>query len=311
MGYNTTSKGYRIFNVETRKVLVNRNVKFDESAMWNWNKNEAESIETSQQGVGISYDQVEAVESSDSDTGAPVRGTRLLTNIYDRCNAVMLEPSDYIEASKSDEWKVAMQEDLNMIEKNGTWSLVDRPENKKVIGVKWVFRIKLNPNVSINKLKVRLVVKGYSQEYGVDFIDTFAPVARYDTIRLLIALAAQNGWKIFQLDVKSAFLNGLLEEDIYVEQPEGFPVSGGEDKVYKLHKALYGLKQAPRAWYSRIDDYLRSLGFSSSINEHTLYVKQVGADLLIVSLYIDDLLVTGSNSTLIENFKNEMQKRLR
>lgn len=112
-----------------------------------------------------------------------------------------------------------MEEELKMINKNGTWELVDRPKNQKIIGVTWVFRIKYNSDGSVNKLKARLVVKGYSQEYGVDFSDTFAPVARYDTIRLLVALAAKTGWKIHHLDVKSAFLNGVLEEDIYVEQP--------------------------------------------------------------------------------------------
>ena len=134
-----------------------------------------------------------------------------------------------------------------MIKKNNTWELVERPSNKKVIGIKWVYRTKLNPDGSVNKHKARLVVKGYSQQYGVDFSKTFAPVARHDTIKFLIALAAQKGLKIYQLDVKSAFLNGFLQEWIFIEQPEGYVIHGDEDKVYLLRKALYGLKQAPRA----------------------------------------------------------------
>lgn len=134
-----------------------------------------------------------------------------------------------------------------MIEKNKTWQLVDRTQDRKVIGVKWVFRTKLIADSSINKHKVRLVVKGYSQIFGVDYSDTFAPVARLDTIKLILAVAAQKGWKVYQLNVKSAFLNGFLQEKIYVEQPEGFVKKGDEDKVYLLKKALYGLKQAPRA----------------------------------------------------------------
>lgn len=197
-----------------------------------------------------------------------------------------------------------------MIEKNKTWKLVDKPENKQVIGVKWVYRLKLNPNGSINKYKARLVVKGYSQQPGVDFTETFAPVARMDTIRILIGLAAQLKWKICHLDVKSAFLNGYLEEEIYVAQPEGFIVQGSEDKVYKLEKALYGLKQAPRAWYSRIDSYLCSKNFRRSENDATLYVKRFSNDdVLVVSLYVDDLLVTGNNMEELMNFKNEMQKQ--
>ena len=118
--------------------------------------------------------------------------------------------------------------------------------------------------------KARLVVKGFAQVVGVDYGDTFAPVAKHDTIRLLLALAGQMGWKMYHLDVKSTFLNGILLEEIYVQQPEGFEVTGHEHKVYKLQKALYGLKQAPRAWYSRIDSHLIQLGFRRSANEATL-----------------------------------------
>ena len=119
-----------------------------------------------------------------------------------------------------------------MIEKNKTWELVDRPQERKVIGVKWVFKTKLNVDGSINKYKARLVVKGYAQIFGVDYSETFAPVARLDTIRLLLAISAQLGWKVHQMDVKSAFLNGILQEEIYVEKPEGFVVEDKEDKVY-------------------------------------------------------------------------------
>jgi hypothetical protein len=137
----------------------------------------------------------------------------------------------------------------------------------------------------------------------VDYSDTFAPVARLDTMRLLLAVAAQENWKVYQLDVKSAFLNGFLQEEIYVEQSEGYIKEGEEDKVCLLKKALYGLKQTPRAWYSRIDEYLQNLGFAKSFSESTLYVKQNGANILIISLYIDDLLVTGNNTSFVEKFK--------
>ena len=127
------------------------------------------------------------------------------------------------------------------------WKLVDRPQHKQPIGVKWVYRTKLNPDGSINKYKARLVVKGYAQMFGVDFLETFAPVARLDTIRMLLSLIAHKRWKVYHLDVKSAFLNDYLQEEIYVEQPEGFQIKGEEQKVYKLKKTLYGLKQTPRA----------------------------------------------------------------
>ncbi|CAL8999891.1 unnamed protein product, partial [Prunus brigantina] len=136
-----------------------------------------------------------------------------------------------------------------------------------------VYKTKLNLDGSIQKHKARLVAKGYTQKPGVDFNETFAPVARLDIIRTLIALAAQKGWKLWQLDVKSAFLNGVLEEEVYVDQPDGFVVEEAEDKVYRLRKALYGLKQAPRAWYSEIDTYLIHCGFHRSSSEATLYVR--------------------------------------
>ncbi|GKV19874.1 hypothetical protein SLEP1_g30074 [Rubroshorea leprosula] len=192
-----------------------------------------------------------------------------------------------------------MQEELNMFEKNAIWKLVDRPTNKNVIGVKWVYKVKLNSDGSLNKCKARLVVKGYSQLAGIHFTETFAPVAKFDTIRLLFAMATQKSWLIYQLDMKSTFLNGKLKEEIYVEQPDGYVKKGAKHKVYLLKKALYGLRQAPRAWYGKIDNHLLSLGFEKSIEKATLYVKEKGADLIIVSIYVDDLLVTGSCEAML------------
>ena len=140
-----------------------------------------------------------------------------------------------------------MQEELDMIEKNGTWQLVDRPRNRNVIGVKWIFKTKLNPDGTICKHKSRLVVKGYAQQYGVDYQETFALVARYDTIKLILAFASHRYWQIHQVDVKSAFLNGLFAEDVSEEQCDGFSTPRKVDQVYLLTKSLYGLKQAPRA----------------------------------------------------------------
>lgn len=127
----------------------------------------------------------------------PVRGTRSLSDIYERSNVAVFEPAEFKEAEMDDKWIEAMREELRMIEKNDTWELVDRPQNRKIIGVKWVYRTKLNADGSVNKHKARLVVKGYSQVFGVDFSETFAPVARLDTIRMLLALAAQKSWKLY------------------------------------------------------------------------------------------------------------------
>jgi hypothetical protein len=151
----------------------------------------------------------------------------------------------------------AMNEELSQIEKNKTWELVPRPLNKNVIGAKWVFRNKMDEAGKITRNKARLVCKGYAQVEGIDYGETFAPVARMESIRLILAYASSKQIKVYQMDVKSAFLNGDLEEEVYMEQPDGFQVQEAEQYVYRLKKALYGLKQAPRAWYSRLDNYLR------------------------------------------------------
>ena len=145
-----------------------------------------------------------------------------------------------------------MDIEIAAIDKNDTWELSDLPKGHKTIGVKWFYKTKLKENGEVDKYKARLVAKGYKQEFGVDYKEVFALVARHDTIRLVIAMAAQNSWPIYQLDVKLAFLHGGLKEKVFIDQPPGYVKIGNEHKVYRLKKALYGLKQAPRAWYNHI-----------------------------------------------------------
>ena len=153
-----------------------------------------------------------------------------------------VEPSSFEEASNDKSWVKAMEEELDQIQKNETWELVPRPKNKNVIGTKWVFRNKLNEEGQITRNKARLVFKGYAQVEGIDFEETFSPVARMEAIRMILAYACSNKIKVYQMDVKSAFLNGELEEEVYIEQPEGFQVSDKKGYVCRLKKALYGLK---------------------------------------------------------------------
>nr|GFB90050.1 retrovirus-related Pol polyprotein from transposon TNT 1-94 [Tanacetum cinerariifolium] len=149
----------------------------------------------------------------------------------------------------------------------------DLPHGAKKVGVKWVYKTKYNENGEVEKYKARLVAKGYSQTCGIDYTEVFAPVACLETVRLVISLAAQNDWVLFQLDVKSAFLHGELSEEVFIDQPHGYIKKGAEQKVYRLKKALYGLKQAPRAWYSQIESYFTKEGFKRCPYEHTLFVK--------------------------------------
>ena len=172
-----------------------------------------------------------------------------------------------------------------------------------------MFRLKYHADESIQKYKARLVAKGYAQHQGIDFDETFSPVARFETVRTVLCLAASLKLPIYQFDVKSAFLNGELEEEVYATQPEGFVIQGSETKVYRLEKALYGLKQAPRAWYKRIDSYFLQNGFERSENEPTLYVKRhANGDFCIVCIYVDDMIYFGSSKILVAEFKLCMEK---
>jgi len=156
------------------------------------------------------------------------------------------------------------------------------------------------------KHKARLVAKGYVQKFGIDFEEVFAPVARLDTVRVLLAYAANNGWKIHHLDVKFAFLHGELEEEVYVSQPEGYKVKGREQEVFKLSKALYGLKQAPRAWNVKLDKSLKKLNFRRCLSEQAVYTRGTGDNVVILGVYVDDLIVTRGNPEEINVFKKQM-----
>jgi hypothetical protein len=169
-----------------------------------------------------------------------------------------------------------------------------------------VFKLKKNAEGEIIKYKARLVAKGYVQKQGIDFEEVFAPVARLDTVRMILALAANRGWQVHHLDVKTAFLNGDLEEEVYVSQPEGFEVKGKEKCVLKLSKALYGLRQAPRAWNVKLDKSLKSLNFTKCACEPAVYTRGTGRNAVILGVYVDDLIVTGSDPAEIMKFKIEM-----
>ena len=201
-----------------------------------------------------------------------------------------------------------MDEELDQIEKNNTWELVPRPKDKNVIGTKWVFKNKLNENGEVIRNKARLVCKGYAQQEGIDFEETFAPVARLEAIRMFLALSSFQNFKVFQMDVKSAFLNGDLEEEVYIEQPDGFILGNDPNLVCKLKKALYGLKQAPRAWYYRLDKYLHQQGFSKGSVDSNLYIKIENDKLLILVVYVDDIIFGSNEESMSQSFALVMQK---
>jgi hypothetical protein len=193
-----------------------------------------------------------------------------------------------------------MMEEHQSIMKNEVWEIVPRPKEKLVVTSKWVYKIKHKANGSVEKYKARFVARGFSQKEGEDYDETFAPVARYTSIKAIISLAASMGWNLHQMDVKTTFLNGDIEEVVYIEQPQGFEVHSRDTHVCRLKKALYGLKQAPRAWYARMDNYLTRLGFSKSHADPNLYYKVVENAPVILLLYVDDLFITSEESLIIQ-----------
>ncbi|KAK2450481.1 putative mitochondrial protein [Trifolium repens] len=219
----------------------------------------------------------------------------------------MIEPKNVDEALTDDGWIVAMQDELNQFQRNDVWDLVPRPPHKNIIGTKWVFRNKLNEQGEVVRNKARLVAQGYSQQEGIDFTETFAPVARQEAIRLLLSYAVNNGITLYQMDVKSAFLNGVISEEVYVKQPLGFEDLKNPEYVFELKKSLYGLKQAPRAWYERLSNFLLENGFQKGQIDNTLFRKTTKKDILIIQIYVDDIIFGSTNASLCKNFSKLMQ----
>nr|ABA95219.1 retrotransposon protein, putative, Ty1-copia subclass [Oryza sativa Japonica Group] len=212
--------------------------------------------------------------------------------------------SEAYASPDADYWKEAVRSEMDSIIANGTWEVTERPYGCEPVGCKWVFKKKLRPDGTIEKYKARLVAKGYTQKEGEDFFDTYSPVARLTTIRVLLSLAASHGLLVHQMDVKTAFLNGELDEEIYMDQPDGFVVEGQEGKVCKLLKSLYGLKQAPKQWHEKFDKTLTSAGFAVNEADKCVYYRHGGGEGVILCLYVDDILIFGTNLEVINEVKS-------
>jgi hypothetical protein len=223
--------------------------------------------------------------------------------------ATIIEPETFEEASQSSEWMKAMEEEIHALKQNQTWDLMPKPRDVKPISCKWVYKIKRRPDGSIERYKARLVARGFSQQYGLDYDETFSPVAKLTTVRVLLALAANKDWNLWQMDVKNAFLHGELDREIYMIQPMGFQNQDHPEYVCKLRKALYGLKQAPRAWYGKIAEFLTQSGYSVTPADTSLFVKANEGKLAIVLVYVDDLVITGDDEEEILRTKENLSVR--
>ncbi|KAJ9675533.1 hypothetical protein PVL29_024456 [Vitis rotundifolia] len=218
-------------------------------------------------------------------------------------------PNTIQEAFKISEWKKAVQDEIDALEKNGTWTITDLPVGKRPVGCKWIFTIKYKADGSVERFKARLVARGFTQSYGIDYQETFAPVAKMNTIRILLSLAVNQDWCLQQLDIKNAFLNGNLEEEVYMEIPPGFEGSMAKNQVCKLQKSLYGLKQSPRAWFDRFTKAVLKLGYKQGQADHTLFVKKSHAGkMAILIVYVDDIILSGNDMEELQNLKKYLSE---
>ncbi|GJV02255.1 putative ribonuclease H-like domain-containing protein [Tanacetum coccineum] len=232
-----------------------------------------------------------------------------LQNCLFACFLSQEEPKKVVQALKDPSWIEAMQEELLQFKLQEVWTLVELPNGKRAIGTKWVFRNKKDERGIVIKNKARLVAQGYTQEEGIDYDEVFAPVARIEAIRLFLAYASFKDFVVYQMDVKSAFLYGKIEEEVYVCQPLGFEDPDFPDRVYKVEKALYGLHQAPRAWYETLSTYLLDNGFQRGKIDKTLFIRRDKGDILLVQVYVDDIIFSSTKKSLCTEFEKMMHKK--
>ncbi len=350
IGYSAQSKGYKIWDPALHKIVVSRDVTFDERIFYNCDNSKcaSESIDVAFQGgedhldsntnaeqeeqvIEQDSEEKESQESNDEEdssgddqfqdtvdttTQQVRRSTRpkqppkewwKTTSNLAKALSVQAVPSSYKTATNEENlgfWKPGIIREHDCIMRNNTWELVDRAPGMHVLPSKYVFRVKNG------QPKVRLVAMGCRQIQGVDYNDTYAPVVTMTTIRTILALTASLDLELEQMDVVTAFLNGDLKEDIYMQVPAGFRDASNVNKVCKLNKSLYGLKQAPRQWYAKMHDFLvTSCNFKSSQNDPCLYFRHNGKDITLICLYVDDLLIAGSNKHDISKIKRELSSR--
>ncbi|XP_063942736.1 uncharacterized protein LOC135150383 [Daucus carota subsp. sativus] len=307
LGYSSNSKAYRVFNLKTLVVEESMNVAFDEAkppskyidlvdkedAQQDGIENVIRQFENLDVGISPPNNPLELLNQDeelpkeipiirshplDNVLGDLSKGVQTRSQVQNVVNHLsflsQIEPKIAKEALLDEDWISAMQDELNQFTRSKVWELVPKPEDTSIIGTKWVFRNKLDENGTVVRNKARLVAQGYTQMEGIDFDETYTPLARIESILMLLAFACHKGFKVYQMDVKSAFLNGILEEEVYVKQPPCFEDSVNPEYVYKLYKALYGSKQAPRAWYERLSKFLLDNNFKMGTADKTLFTRQ-------------------------------------
>jgi len=332
MGYSSTQKGFLCYDASSKRLRISRNVIFFDDQYFfpchsltshtlvtlpHFNV-VSRAIEHFKPGIVYARRQLtlppHGAHSTLEPAPAEPRRTTRISRPPDRygfpptsLNATLSSisvPTCYSQAAKDACWVKATDDELQALQENYTWDVVPCPSDVKPIGCKWVYSLKLNSDGSLNRYKARLVALGNKQEYGVDYDETFAPVAKMTTIRTILAIAASQGWSLHQMDVKNAFLHGDLKEDIYMTPPPGlFSSSAG---VCKLKRSLYGLRQAPRAWYEKFRSTLLGFSFHQSQYDSSLFIHKTATGIVLL-IYVDDMVITGSDQASIQQLKQQLQ----
>jgi hypothetical protein len=330
VGYAEGTKGYRLLNTENDKITISRDVVFMEgdphqSNPWNNGKPD-EMKKTINEEVDISTNE-HTVKDNDTTTSSEQQRTEAETEVrrssriikrpqrlIETANvaAEIIEPKTFDEANccnESAEWRKAMEGEICCLKQNGTWSLQELPEGKTAIGCKWVYKAKTDNEGNVTKYKARLVAQGFSQKFGEQYDEVFAPVAKPETFRLLLTIAGQRRLCVKHYDIQSAYLNGDLSHEVYMKQPEGYH-EGDENLVCKLNKSLYGLKQGAVEWNRKLHDILTRNNFTRSQNDACLYSKRVKNDWMYICIHVDDLIVASTTTTLYRTFEEQMNEIL-
>lgn len=323
VGYDKNSTNYRLYNPQNRKITISCNVMFQEEKNGFMNKQEEipvlieftdDNFENPISDIQPedNFQPYEEIEPNEENR-RPRRNVKFPEKLRDfevELNLVELEvPNTYEEAihcENADKWIEAIQEEIRALEQNKVWIIQKLPEGRKAIGSKWVFKLKYNNQGEIERYKARLCAKGFAQKEGRDYHEIFSPTTRFDSIRVILSVAAHEGYKIKQFDVKTAFLYGELSEEVYMEIPEGFPKHGNE--VCKLVKSLYGLKQAPRCWNQKFDSALRKFGFEQCQADKCIYRGYVQEHKVLLIIYVDDGLLISPSDKALDIFLTELGK---
>ena len=326
LGCGEETKGYRLYDSERNKVIFSRDVYFHE----NRKDNLLEPLEKqhSKTEKVVFQNDMTSEDSEDNDEEfeismppeiqePAVRRSQRIRRQTDRyvagnvtiANKIFEEPSFYedaISSSNCDNWKEAMEQEMKSLRDNDTWDLVELPRDRKTVGSKWIYKAKIKADGSIERYKARLVAQGYTQKFGVDYDETFCPVVRMESFLTILATAIQNDLKLHQIDVTTAFLNGKLEEEVYMKQPQGFILEGQEELVCRLNKSIYGLKQSPRCWNTALHRKLDGVGFVQSTSDPCVYKKDSGGDIFLIGVYVDDIVLAGKTDREIGEVKTAL-----